>query len=121
MRRNRHTSRGLTKRRHPLPVASKPTNKLLNPPQRIPLIIQRQIRIPGLRRVQVAQRAETVLDARADDGRVVQDGLLDHERGAVLLVDFAENEAAAVDVDENGEVGRVRGLERGEGDVELQD
>ena len=51
---------------------------------------------------------------------LVEERLLDHERCVVLLVDLAEDETAAVDVDEDWELeGEGCGLEMCERDVEL--
>lgn len=73
--------------------------------------------------MQIPQCAETILHANTDDGLCVGDGLLHHERSVVLLVDAAQDEAAAVDVDKNGEFGhgRGRGLEGVEGHIDLED
>ena len=119
MRANTYTPCALSKHRDPRPISSKPPNKLLNPEQCIPLIVERKIHVPFLRRMQISQRAEPVLDTRAYNGLIVKDGLLDHERGAVLFVDFAEDEAAAVDVDQDWEFGGGKTLQDGQGDVEL--
>lgn len=93
-----YTPRALAKHRDPLTIASEPGDESLDPEQCVSLVIQRQIRILT-RGLEVSQCAETVLDARADDGLGVSDGLLHYQGGAVLGVDFAEDEAAAVDVD----------------------
>ena len=119
MRANTYTPCALSKHRDPRPISSKPPNKLLNPEQCIPLIVERKIRVPFLRRMQISQRAEPVLDTRAYNGLIVKDGLLDHERGAMLFVYFAEDEAAAVDVDQDRKFGGGRTLQDGQGDVEL--
>ena len=116
-----HAPCALAEDGYPAAIASEALHEPLDPSQRIPLVLQRQIRVSRLRRVQVAQRAEAVLDARADDGRAIRHGLGHHERGAVLLVDAPEDETAAVDVHQNGEffcAGRFEGVE---GHVELED
>jgi hypothetical protein len=71
--------------------------------------------------VQISQRPEPVLKTSCDDGLGVEDRLLSHEACVVLLVDSAKDKAAAMDIHEYRELGRLSGLEMGEWDVELED
>lgn len=121
MRADRHGAPALAKDGHLTVVATKALHEPLDPFQCVPLVLQRQIRVPQLRRVEVAQRAQAVLDARADDRFTIRHGLGHHERGAVLLVNAAEDEAAAVDVYQDGEFVCAGRFEDVNGHVELQD
>jgi hypothetical protein len=72
--------------------------------------------------MQIAECANTILDAGRYDGLLVEERLLHHESGIVLIVDFAENEATTVYVNESRELeGKGCGLEMCERYVELQD
>lgn len=100
---NRNRASTLTENGHVLAVSSEAGDELLDPEQCITLINQREIGILS-GRLEVSQCAKTVLDTRADNWLGVTDRLLHHQGGAVLRVDLAEDETAAVDVDKYGEL-----------------
>lgn len=58
--------------------------------------------------MQIPQCPKTVLDTHAYDGLGVEEGLFNEERSVVCFIDFAEDEAAAVDVDQDREAGKLR-------------
>ena len=121
MRADGHAPRALAENSHFPSIASKVLDEPLDPFQRILLVLQGQICVSRLRRVEVPQRAKTVLNARADDRLAIGHGLRDHERGAVLFVDAAEDEAAAVDIHQDGEFLCAGRFEDMKWYVELQD
>jgi hypothetical protein len=93
----------------------------LDPAKRIALIVHCEICISGLRCVQVTERAEAVLEADGNDGLRVEDGLLDHQRSVVLLINSSQDKSPAVYIDEDWKLAGRGRLEAFEGYIDLED